>query len=281
MRDMSRVLRNAFQKAFTKADRRTAARPGRLETIEAFESPSLGNSRNITLYLPPGYCEQPDRRYPVLYMQDGQNLFEGDRAFLRGQHWRLREAADAAIAARTAAPMIIVGVDHTGTSRIDEYTPTRDAKRNAGGRAGDYGAMLIGELKPLIDGRYRTLPGRENTAIGGSSLGGLLSLYLALKRSDVFGRAAVMSPSVWWDGRAILREIDRFSAPQRPRLWVDVGGREGEEALADARLLRDRLAGRGWTPASFHYYEDRRGDHSERAWGGRARRVLEFLFPQA
>src|SRR5438552_2039255 len=89
------------------------------------------------------YGEREAMRYPVLYMQDGQNLFEPQRAFVPGQHWRLAEAADEAINERTASPMIVVGVDHAGPARIDEYTPTRDAKRKAGGKADAYGRMLL------------------------------------------------------------------------------------------------------------------------------------------
>jgi predicted alpha/beta superfamily hydrolase len=277
MRDMRQTLRNAFDRVLRLENRRVAVRPGRLEKIHGFQSATLGNARDITIYLPAGYDERPDRRYPVLYLGDGQNLFEPERAFIPGQHWKVREAADEAIGSRTAEPMIIVGVDNTGAQRLDEYTPTRDAARNAGGRAADYAKFLIDELKPRIDATYRSDPARS--AIGGSSLGGLVSLYLAMHHPDVFPRAAVMSPSVWWNGRSILGDVETFEAGEGARLWLDIGGREGQEALTDARELRDRLQGRGWTQENFRYYEDRRADHSERSWAGRIRQVLEFLFP--
>jgi predicted alpha/beta superfamily hydrolase len=277
MRDMRQTLRTAFDRVLRLENRRVAVRPGRLEKIHRFESKILGNVRDITIYLPAGYDERADRRYPVLYLGDGQNLFEPERAFIPGQHWRVREAADEAIGSRTAEPMIIVGVDNAGAQRIDEYTPTRDAARNAGGRAEDYAKFLIEELKPRIDERFRTDPARS--AIGGSSLGGLVSLFLAARHRDVFPRAAVMSPSVWWNGRSILGEIENFPPGEGSRLWLDIGGREGREALMDARELRDRLQGIGWTNESFRFFEDRRADHSERAWAARIRQVLEFLFP--
>ena len=278
MKDLRDTLRSTFRRAFRLENRRTAVRPGRLEHIR-FESAILASARDLTVYLPPGYDERGDRRYPVLYMHDGQNLFEAERAFIPGQHWRLSEAADLAIAERGAEPMIIVGIDNGGPARIDEYTPGRDPEKNAGGRAADHARMLVDELKPMIDGRFRTRPGVADTAIGGSSLGGLVSMYLALVRPDVFGRAAVMSPSVWWNDRAILGVVDSFDRQERPRLWVDIGGREGFEALRDARLLSEKLRARGWNDENLLFYEDRRGDHSERAWAGRARRMLEFLFP--
>lgn len=278
MREMSEILRTAFNRALRRENRRAAPRRGRLERLAEFESTILGNTRQVVAYLPPGYDDQDERRYPVLYVQDGQNLFEADRSFIKGQHWRLGDAAEEAIAARTARPMIIVGIDNAGAARVHEYTPTRDEKRNAGGRAAEYGRMLTEELKPLIDARYRTIP--DATAIGGSSMGALLALVLALREPHIFRGAAVMSPSVWWDDRALLREVDSAGAGvDRPRIWLDIGGREGREALTDARLLRDRLAARGWNQADLRFHVDRRGDHSERSWAIRARPMLEFLFP--
>lgn len=277
MLEMSEALRATFRRVLRLENRRAAIRPGRLERIHGFKSEILGNEREITIYLPPNYDDRTDQRYPVLYMQDGQNLFDAERAYIPGQHWKLKEAADTAIGERTASPMIIVGVDHAGAGRMDEYTPVKDAKHKGGGRADDYTRMLVEELKPVIDEGFRTLPDASNTGIAGSSLGGLVSLHAGLSRPDVFGRIAAMSPSVWWSNRAILGEVDAFEGPA-PRIWADTGGREGMEGLQNVRELRDRIAAKGWGD-SFRYYEDRRADHSERAWERRVRIVLEFLFP--
>jgi predicted alpha/beta superfamily hydrolase len=279
MKDISETLRTTFRRALRLENRRSVVRPGRLERMPGFQSQILGNARDVVVYLPAGYDERQELRYPVLYMQDGQNLFEAERAFIPGQHWRVREAADEAIGTRTAEPMIIVGVDNAGANRIHEYTPTHDPAKKAGGRASEYARMLIEELKPIIDGRFRTRPDASNTAVGGSSLGGLLSLFIALHHPNVFGSAAVMSPSVWWHDAVILGEIDEFSDPNRPRVWLDIGGREGAEALGDARTLRNKMQAKGWGGDHFFYYEDKKADHSERAWAGRVRKVLEFLFP--
>ena len=274
---MSQTLRSAFDRVIGRENRRTAMRRGTTHRIENFESKILGNTRNLTIYLPPGYDERDERRYPVLYMQDGQNLFDPRLAF-GGNPWRLGEAADTVIGNRTAEPMIIVGVDNMGTARIDEYTPVRDAANGGGGRADDYGRMLAEEVKPLVDAGCRTLPDANNTAIGGSSLGGLVSLYLALRRPDVFRRAAVISPSVWWKNRMILGEVDRFKNGPRPRIWMDVGGKEGREAVANGRALNKRLRAKGWNDTNYRFHEERRGDHSERSWAFRAPMMLEFLF---
>jgi predicted alpha/beta superfamily hydrolase len=263
-------LRTALRRLFRVENRRAVIRPGRLEHIS-----DVG--RDLTVYLPAGYDERDDRRYPVLYMHDGQNLFEGHRAFIPGQHWHLMEAADAAIGERTASPMIIVGIDHAGPARIDEYTPTKDPKHPRSGQADAYAKLLLETFKPAVESRYRT---SGESYVGGSSLGGLISLHLVLKHADVFRGAAVMSPSVWWNGRAILNEVDAFEGAH-PRLWLDIGGREGGEALNDARVLRDRLLARGWNDGTLRYYEDRRADHSERSWARRVRLALEFLFPPA
>jgi predicted alpha/beta superfamily hydrolase len=278
MRPMRDTLRGAFQRVLRLPNRRKETRRGTLEHIRGFHSEVLGNDRDITIYLPPGYNDSGDVRYPVLYMNDGQNLFEPERAFIPGQNWRLAEAADEKIGARTARPMIIVGIDNTDT-RVDEYTPTRDVVRKAGGKADDYARMIIEELKPIVDATYRTFPDAPNTALGGSSLGGLAALYVGLTHPAVFGHLAVMSPSVWWDNRAIVSTLDHFDS-RRPRIWLDFGGREGVDGMTDARLLRDRLRLKGWTNEDdFHYFEDRRADHSERAWAKRVPAVLEFLFP--
>src|SRR5260221_13304501 len=272
----SSPLRVPPRRVFRLENRRRTPRPGRLEHLRAFPSAVLGNERDVTIYLPPGYGEREDVRYPVLYTQDGQNLFEPERAFIPGQHWRLAEAADEAIAARTAQPMIIVGVDHAGPARADEYTPSYDAKKKVGGRAGDYARFLLDEVKPAIDSRFRT--DARDTAIGGSSLGGLIALHLGLTNPDVFRAIAALSPSVWWDNRQIVTTAGAFPGPRRPRVWLDTGGREGRDALHDVRLLRDQLLAKGWSD-NLRYFEDRRADHSERAWAKRAKMVLEFLFP--
>ncbi len=278
MRDISDTLRSTFRRAFGLENRRAAVRHGRLDRVPAFESKILGNARDVTVYVPAGYDDNGDRRYPVLYMQDGQNLFEPHRAFIPGQHWRLAEAADEAIGERTASPMIIVGIDNAGPSRIDEYAPTHDPKRNGGGRADDYARFLLEELKPVIDASYRTIPDGQNTAVGGSSLGGLLAMHIAAKYPHAFSRVAVMSPSVWWNGRVILSEVDRLGQGQRPRIWLDIGGREGRDAVADVRMLHQRMLAKGWNDKNLRYHEEKKADHNEHAWAHRSPMMLEFLF---
>ena len=249
-----------------------------LVTHEGFHSEFLPDDRNVRVFLPPGYESESDRRYPVLYLHDGQNLFDPDASFIKGEYWRAGETATALIADDRIAPLIIVGVDNAGAQRLHEYTPTCDRRRGGGGAAA-YGQLLVKELKPFIDSRYRTLPEAHSTGLGGSSLGALVSLYLGLKHPDVFGRLAVMSPSVWWDRRAILRNVREARATPRPRMWVDIGTREGRHHVDNARLLKVGLLKNGWVEGDdLHYEEVPDATHSEGAWAARFDRVLQFLF---
>ncbi len=249
-----------------------------LRRHEQFQSSHLPDARDIVVYLPPGY-EETDARYPVLYMHDGQNLFDPETAFQEGAHWRLGETADALIQAGALSPLLIVGIANTGERRLEEYTPTRD-KKLGGGLADQYGRLLVEELKPFIDETYRTRRDPASTALGGSSLGGLVTLYLGLAYPDVFGSLAVMSPSVWWDRRVILKTV-RGARPKPPlRLWVDMGTAEGRRGLDDVRMLKAALVGAGWVAGKdLHYAEYEGGRHSEEAWADRAGEMLTWLFP--
>jgi predicted alpha/beta superfamily hydrolase len=249
-----------------------------LVTHEAFHSEFLPDDRHVRVFLPPGYEAGADMRYPVLYLHDGQNLFDPEAAFKKGEHWRVGETATALIEAAQIPPLIIVGIDNTGPQRLHEYTPTHDRRRGGGG-ADAYGQLLVNELKPFIDRTYRTLPEAASTGLGGSSLGGLVSLYLGLKHPRVFSRLAVMSPSIWWDRRVILRYV-REARPKPPlRIWVDIGTREGRYHVDNARLLKLGLSKNGWVEGDdLHYEEIPGGTHSEGAWAARFDRVLRFLY---
>src|SRR5271168_2093757 len=148
----------------------------RLKVHRGFQSRFLPDSRDLIVYLPPGYEAEPERQYPVLYMHDGQNLFDPQTSYIKGKTWMVREHADAAIEAGEVEPLVIVGIYNTGNRRLAEYTPEKDWQMG-GGEADSYGALITRELIPWISLHYRTKPGREHTGMGGSSLGGLVSLY--------------------------------------------------------------------------------------------------------
>jgi enterochelin esterase-like enzyme len=254
------------------------APPPNLTKHENFHSRFLPDERTIIVYVPPDYDDEPERRYPVLYLQDGQNLFDPTTAF-GGTDWCADETADDLVEAGEIEPLIMVGIYNTGEHRIEEYTPTRNSKLG-GGKAQLYGHMLVEELLPFIKKRYRTLTGPENTGLGGSSLGGLVSLYLGMQFPQIFGKLAVLSPSVWWDDRAILRMI--AAADPRPplKIWLDMGTSEGGMSLQDAEALRDALAAKGWREGEDLQYSEIAGAiHNEAAWSERVGPFLKYLFP--
>lgn len=249
---------------------------------ENFGSAYLEHARNVLVYLPPGYGEDPERRYPVLYMHDGQNLIIAEDAF-GGVAWGVDETAQRMILAGEIEPLVIVGIYNTGGNRIDEYTPVKSERgkmKGRGGKADSYGRMIIEELKPFIDSEYLTRPEREFTGLGGSSLGGLVSLHLGLKRPDVFSRLAVISPAVWWANNQIIRETAKLGERLPLRIWLDIGKREGSRIKHQVRALKEMLLANGWRDGEdFAYFEIPEARHDEAAWAARFDAVLKFLYP--
>ena len=251
---------------------------GQLRKHERFRSRFLRNQRDLVVYTPPGYADQTARRFPVLYLQDGQNLFDGATSFIPGQDWHVGRTADAAIDDRAVEPLIIVGIYNT-RARVSEYTPTHVPKLG-GGRADRYAKFLIEEVKPFVEREYRVLPGSLHAGIGGSSLGGLVSLYLGLKHSAIFGKIAALSPSVWWNQLFIHRFVKALRVERRPRIWLDIGTREGARMVEDVERFRDLLLQRGWRlKQGLHYERVEGAEHNEIAWAQRVRPFLEFLYP--
>ncbi|MEM6327211.1 MAG: alpha/beta hydrolase-fold protein [Bacteroidota bacterium] len=332
---------------------------GHIEPIGEIEAEGLV-PRVVWVWLPPGYEEAPERRYPVLYLHDGQSKIGA----YGGQEWGMDETAQALVEAGEIEPLILVAVESTD-DRTTEYTPTRmtwerlaprvapptasgrlgaftgayladgdtvrvDVRDGAlsirppdqpewfrlepqedgtffiraaglsigferdgdgpasglialqpprGGNGDAYGRLLTDTLKPMIDARYRTRPEAEFTGIGGSSLGGLISMHLGLTRPDVFGRLIVASPSVWWDDKWILGAVDRADPNPEQRVWIDMGLNEGDSMVPDARELHRRLLARGWAPERVIHVETEGAGHDNAAWAARAPDMLRFLFP--
>jgi len=244
---------------------------GNLMVLNRFHSPRLGNQRDLLVYLPPSYSEG-DRRYPVIYMHDGQNLFDEATSF--GEEWRVDDTMEAL--GQEGLEALVVGVPNAGEHRCDEYSPFEDAE-NGGGKGDLYLGFLTDTLKPLIDRDFRTLPGREHTVIAGSSMGGLISLYAFLRRPDVFGAAGVMSPSLWFADRAVLDFAEQTPVP-RGVLYLDVGTLEGENTVADVRRLRDALLEGGYEEGrDLMYVEQEGAGHTEAAWRARFSHAVPFL----
>lgn len=275
--DPERISVGAWRDQVEHATPRAHTLTGDVRVHPAFPSRHVA-PRTVRVWLPPGYAADSTRRYPVLYFHDGNNVFDAATSFL-GVEWGVDEAATRLIGTGRLAPLIVVGADNTA-ARIAEYTPMADA-RLGGGRANDYEAFLVEELKPFIDGAYRTLTDRAHTGTVGSSLGGIVALDLALTHPDVFGLVGCVSPAAGWGGRAMVARL--AATPARPlKLWMDTGTDEGDDPadqVADARALRDAAATTTLTPGgpAFHYEEVPGARHNERAWAARVDRILEFL----
>jgi predicted alpha/beta superfamily hydrolase len=271
----------------TVAAQRAHTLTGDIRLHKDFHSKILNNDRDVIVYLPRGYEKDKQRHYSVLYLHDGQNLFDGATSFIPGQEWRADEAAEALIANGKIEPLIMVGVYNTGKDRVDEYTPVEDPKYKAGGKADLYGRLLVEELKPFIDKTYRTKRDATHTGLGGSSLGGLVSMYLGVKYPNVFGRVAVVSPSVWWGKNYIVYYVEALKRKPSLRVWLDIGTKEGRNAeesqttVDGARLLKQTLIKKGWKLGKdLKYFEAQGAEHNERAWAARFEQILEFLFPR-
>ena len=259
---------------------------GNIKRHRAFPSKILGNRRDILVYLPRGYRHLSRRCYPVLYLNDGQNVFDAATSFA-GVEWGVDETAERLIKENLIEPLIIVAVANTGEERIDEYTPTRGVidtnakrKKRSKGLARKYARFLIDELKPYIDLKYQTKPDAEFTGLGGSSLGGLVTLVIGILYPQVFSRLMVMSPSIWWDDFAIYRLLDSIQQKPPFRIWLDTG--TAEPGWEQGRELLYRLAEKGLKPQKdIQYMEAQGAEHNEAAWAARVEPALRFLFPPA
>ncbi|GMU33542.1 MAG: esterase [Planctomycetia bacterium] len=250
-----------------------------------FPSKRLSSPRSLVVYLPSSYEAKPaaQKRYPVLYMHDGQNLFDASTSFL-GIEWGADEAAESLVKAGKIEPLIIVGIYNT-PARMDEYTPDRDDERGAGGNGDLYARFLVEEVKPFIDKTYRTLPDRANTGVAGSSLGGLISLYICKEYPEVFSRCGVISPALMWNHASFLESLAKDpSWMKNVRFWVDMGTAEGRqvkgfsEGIRRTRQLVKIFESAGLkADRDFAYREVEGGEHNEAAWQKRFPDVLRFL----
>ncbi len=242
-----------------------------------FASKTLNNSRGVWIYVPPTYVENTLVRMPVVYMHDGQNLFDPAAAF-GGNTWKVADAMDAGADDGTIAEAIIVGPENTA-ARMDEYTPVADPTY-MGGKGDSYLTMLVTELKPKIDADMRTLPDREHTAILGSSLGGLISAYAGVTHADTYGLVGVMSPSTWWDNNWLIGDVATTKATPRPvRVYVDSGDSgASNDDVTQTKTLADQYRTLGYKDgATFDYVVQAGGQHSEVYWAQRLPHAMAFL----
>jgi len=254
--------------------RRSTAGPGVHVIAQRLAMPGLGRGRTIRLYLPPSYETAPGKRYPVIYMHDAQNLFD-EATSSYGQEWGVDETLDA-FARTRGFEAIVVGIDHGGAERIHELSPWTNP-RYGPARGDEYMAFVVDVVKPYVDARYRTLADRAHTAIAGSSLGGLEAHYALMRYPQVFGMAAIFSPSYWYSGE-VYAQARAHPWPADTRVYLYIGGREGDESLPDVRRMMALPVPAGRAPADITLHVEPDARHDERAWRAEFPRAVAWLF---
>ena len=246
----------------------------RIEVVsEAFDMPQLGKQRRIYALLPHDY-DYSGKNYPVLYLQDAQNLFNPYAPF---GNWAIDQSL-AEMTARGLGDVIVIAIEHGGSERINEFMPFSTQKHGTG-YGKHYVRFLAESLKPYIDQRYRTMHTRQYTGIGGSSLGGLISIYAGLMYPETFGRLMVFSPSLWVTQRVNFNTI-RFFNPITTRIYVYAGGHEGANMVGHVKRFREAIGKKGLddTKVRFKLSVDPKGQHTEWRWGQEFPKALEWLF---
>lgn len=258
--------------------------------VRRLEPSPFPDGRPVWVYLPPGYDAAPQRRYPVLYMWDGQNVFDAATSF--AGEWEVDETCERLIAEGRITPLIVVALSNGRGDRSLEYTPWPDPdfQRGASGGGRDHLRLVVNEVIPRIEARFRTLDGPHHRGLAGSSFGGLMTILGAGEHTGTFGRFGIFSPSLWWH-----HEQPNAFAAQRlshgSRIYIDMGGRENnlvedgdgngvDDSLDQLRRFVQTLVKKGHaTGEDLMVVEDAEGRHHESSWARRLPAALEFLFP--
>jgi predicted alpha/beta superfamily hydrolase len=241
-----------------------------IEYLHEFYSIHLKNERDIIIWLPPSY-QYSERSYPVLYMQDGQNLFDPNTSFI-GRDWKIDEVTSGLIKDKRIEEIIIVGI-YNQKDRIDEYNYFSEKGKK-------YANFMIKELKPFIDDKYRTIPASFQTALMGSSMGGLISFQLFWNFPNIFGMAACLSNSFWVNDRHVFEMIknNRHHFGKKNKLYVDCGSEEKELIEDFNRMVKILKKINSETEFHFGSYIDQGSFHTENDWANRLHIPLRFLF---
>lgn len=237
-----------------------------------FEIPQLGRKRTIRLYLPPNYST--GGLFPVIYMHDGQNLFDNATSF--AGEWKVDEILDSLYTYRGFSA-IVVAIYNDDKERMNEYSPWKNDIYGVGGEGDKYVKFVVNTLKPFIDRHYRTLSGRENTAIMGSSMGGLISLYAALEYPDVFGKAAIFSPSLWFSPKLNIY-LQKHKLKKVQHLYFLAGEKEGKGMLEDLNRTLESLKNAGYGEPYVKTKVASDGRHAEWFWSREFGDAVRFMF---
>jgi predicted alpha/beta superfamily hydrolase len=253
---------------------------GELQIVQVPAS-SQHAARIIRVWLPLGYDSDLQTHYPVLYMQDGQSCF--DRATSAyGKEWQIDEALTTLIAKHQIPSMIVVGIDNAGPERLNEYTFVSDPK-HGGGDGATYADLLLNHIKLFVEKSYRVRVGPQNTFIGGSSVGALVSIEIARRHPGIFGGIIAMSPSIWWANQAITKEIEHDPAGlHNTHIWLDIGTHEdptvsdteNQKTVNNARRL-DQVLSKLNIPHRLTITDG--AHHDELAWAKRFPDAIVYL----
>jgi len=256
--------------------------------LHTLKSAIFGNERTIRVLLPPGYGDavNKDRRYAVLYMLDGQNVFDACLSDVSHHEWSVDETVQKLIAEKKIPALIVVGVDHAGKDRAHEYLPYKDFVGNpdmdepAGKHFPDF---MTREVMPLVDGQYRTLPGQPNTGIGGSSYGGVATLYALLAKPGTFGYGLIESPSMHIGMGQLVRDTSPLVALPM-KVFAAFGGKEASDPMISEKMIglirqvETNFHAAGYDDSNFRFVVDPDAVHTEAAWEKRLPGALAFLF---
>ena len=251
----------------------STAGPGVHVLAQRLAMPGLGRERTLRLYLPPSYETSPDKRYPVIYMHDAQNLFDDATAY--AGEWGVDETLDA-FARTRGFEAIVVGIDNGGEQRNHELSPWSNPRIDPA-QGEQYTAFVVDVVKPFIDAHYRTRPDRADTAMIGSSLGGLVTHYALLRYPQVFGKAAIFSPS-YWVSKEAYAQTAAHPWPADTRVYFYIGGREGDESVPDVQRMLLVLGGQKPPPQSIALRIVPDAEHNERAWRAEFPLAVAWLF---
>ena len=257
----------------TPTPRPSTAGPGVHVLAQRLAMPGLGRERTLRLYLPPSYETSPDKRYPVIYMHDAQNLFD-DATSYAGE-WGVDETLDA-FARTRGLEAIVVGIDNGGEARNHELSPWSNPQIDPA-QGEQYMAFVVDVVKPFIDAHYRTRPDRANTAMIGSSLGGLVTHYALLRYPQVFGKAAIFSPS-YWVSNEVYAQTAAHPWPADTRVYFYIGGKEGDESVPDVERMIPLLATPDHAVRDITLHIEPDAQHNERAWRAEFPRAVAWLF---
>jgi len=254
------------------ADGRPSTAQPNVHVLSAMTMPGLDRQRTIRIYLPPGY-ETSTARYPVLYMHDGQNLFDDATSYIG--EWGVDETLNE-LSKTKHLDLIVVGIDNGLDLRVRELNPW-DNPKHGKGEGKQYVDFIVSVVKPYVDTNFRTKPDRAHTGIMGSSLGGLISHYAIEEHPDVFSRAGIFSPAYWY-APPVFEYTREHTLPKDTRLYFYAGGKEDESMVPNMQRVVDTLRKQGTSPKNLRVEVNPDAVHNETAWRAEFPKAVEWLF---